>query len=752
MFKLKLKNISPVVVVGFTLTIVCLLLYVSGPEFIQTLSNYAYDAFLNRLYSAPKSGQVAVVDLDDYSLEKFGQWPWSRFLVAELTKRVFEEGASVMAFDIVFAEKDRTSPLVLEENMKKYFGMGEDVKIEVKGVAADLLDFDSLFVKALKKGHAILGCEMLPCDEMSTNINMSVDPNYKSHYIVKDVSKGAGPNVNEFLLQADGMTIAIPCLTEVANTAFFNAVTDPDSKVRSNPLIWSLGDRRIYPSLALEAVRLHMGVDFGIIEHDKDGIRQIRVKDLVIPTDQSGRLVVNYRSFNKNARTGFVGSFPSYSAGDILSGDVPQGALSGKIVFVGTSAVGLKDIKASPLTQFFSGVEVHATMVDNMLARDMLSNPSWMIGVHSLAIVFIGIFITVFISKGKSWLSFLVSIAMILLAIKMSLLLMEKMHLVFVPAWLILSIIIIYPSLTMIKFWQEEQQKRRVRDMFGTMVSADVLSYLENNPESFTLSGKRAEATMFFSDIAGFTTISESLAPDKLSELLNRYLSPMTQIIMERRGYVDKYEGDLIMAEWGVPFEMKDHAVQACLAAIEQQEKLAELRPTLKGQFGHDIHVRMGVNSGVVTAGNMGSDRRFQYTVIGDAVNQASRLEPANKDYGTLIIIGEDTYLEAKDHIEARLLDKIVVVGKTMPIGIYELQARKGMLPDSVRNITNMYEKALRLHWDRKWDDAVDILLEVLKMAPNDLASIKLQQRISHYKQTPPLESWRGEYVRATKD
>ena len=310
---------------------------------------------------------------------------------------------------------------------------------------------------------------------------------------------------------------------------------------------------------------------------------------------------------------------------DVLEGRISPKALAGKIVFVGTSAVGLNDMKASPLTQFFPGVEVHATIADNILTGDMLSRPSWIVGVDSLAILLMGVFLTIFINRGKSWLSFLVSVAMILLSLKLSLVMLEKFHLVVVPAWVILSVVIIYPVLTMIKFWQEELQKKRVRDMFGTMVSTTVLHYLENHPGSFSLSGQKREATMFFSDVAGFTTISETLEPGQLSHLLNSYLSPMTQIIMERGGYVDKYEGDAIMAEWGVPYPVQDHAVQACLAALEQQAKLAELRPMLKNQYGKEIWVRMGLNSGTVTAGNMGSDKRFQYTVMGDAVNQAAR-------------------------------------------------------------------------------------------------------------------------------
>jgi len=310
----------------------------------------------------------------------------------------------------------------------------------------------------------------------------------------------------------------------------------------------------------------------------------------------------------------------------------------------------------------------------------------------------------------------------------------------------------IYPVLTMIRYWQEERQKKRVRNMFGTMVSPAVLKYLEKNPESFSLTGYKAEATMFFSDVAGFTTISEALKPDRLSDLLNRYLSPMTKIIMDREGYVDKYEGDLIMAEWGVPFAKEDHAVQACHAALEQQARLAELRPILQKEFGHEVFVRMGINSGVVTAGNMGSDRRFQYTVIGDAVNLARRLEPANKDYGTYITIGEETFEKAKTGIEARLLDKIVVRGKSKPVLIYELLGKPNEVPEAKIKAARLYEEAVGLYWSMKWDAAIARFEEVLRIDPADGPSITMLKRAREFRTNPPAAGWSGVYLREDKE
>jgi len=742
-----MKRVPPVVAVGVVLTLGCLALFIAEPPFIRAISSYAYDALLKAVHDDPQSDRVAIVDLDDGSLGKYGQWPWPRYLVARLTDRILEEGAAVVAFDIVFAEEDRTSPRLIEKDINEYLGRN----IKLSGIPEDLVDFDQVFAESLAKGKTILGCAMHPSDEPAPDADTSIDPSYVSRLFTRSI-RGKGGNVGEFLMQASGITVGHTNLTKSASTAFFNAKVDHDGIVRSNPLIWAFGPNRIYPAMALEAIRMYWNEPQIRVGYDDQGIVNIGLRDLNIPTDKAGRLVVNYRSVRENAKTGFMTSFPTYSATNVLERTLPAGALDGKIVFVGTSAVGLKDVKASPLAEHLSGVEVHATMVDNMLHGDMLSLPYWMAGVHVVVIVIMGAFLTAFIYHGRSWLSFLASMIVIYVSIQVSLYMLDKYHVVFVPVWTVLSVIIIYPVLTMIKFWEEELQKKKVRNMFGTMVSEDVLRYLENNPGSFSLTGQRAEATMLFSDVAGFTTISESLPPDRLLELLNRYLSPMTHIIMERNGYVDKYEGDAIMAEWGVPFAMEDHATQACLAAIEQMDRLDELREPLFKEFGHRLYVRIGVNTGTVTAGNMGSNKKFQYTVMGDAVNQAARFEPANKDYSTRIIIGETTRRGAGDAVETRLLDKIVVKGKTRPIQIYELICRAGEMDASKAEVVKHYVEALMLHWERKWDEATVLLDKALAIDAEDGPCGLLKRRVQWYMAHPPHDEWQGEYVRETKD
>lgn len=747
-----IKKISPIIIVGFFITIACFILYIWGPPFIQDVSNKAYDAFMKMTAEPPKSGKVVIVDIDDSTLNtpEFGQWPWPRYLVAELSQRIIDAGAAVVAYDIVFAEKDRTSPLLIQKKINDYF----EIKSEFKGVPEEYQDFDRMFASVLQSGNTILGCFMISSKDNVKDIKVELSTPLmfivKSEWIQDNDLRQK--KLNEAAFQAGGIMSAIPELNQVTRNAFFNADQDSDGIVRNNPLFWICGDK-IFPSLSLASVMVYQNLKQAIIWVSDSGVDRISLKKQNIPTDLHGRLVLNYRTLNTKAgSTGFSSSFPIYSAKDIFYGKVGTNELSDKIVFIGTSAVGLNDIKATPLTQFFSGVEVHATMVDNLLAGDILRNPSWMIFLNSAIIFIVGTFLTFFISKGRSWLSFIVSIIMVLAAMKISLIMLKSYQLVFVPVWLIITIMIVYPILTMLKFWEEELQKKKVRDMFGTMVSKDVLHYLENHPESFSLTGVKSEATMFFSDIAGFTTISETLSPHELSTLLNKYLSPMTQIIMDRRGYVDKYAGDGIMAEWGVPYAQEDHAKQACFAAIEQQEKIAEIRPVLKAEFGHDINVRMGLNSGHVTAGNMGSGQRMQYTVMGDAVNQAARLEPANKDYGTLIMISEATYESAKDVIEARLLDRIIVKGKTKPIHIYELLAKKGKLPENKQKVIDFYVTGLKLHWNRQWDEAIKHFNMALELDPGDIPSVNMRTRVEGYKINPPPDTWNGEYYREKKD
>lgn len=704
------------------------------PPFWGDLSRRLFDLFLQLQARPVQSDAVTLIDIDEAALKTYGQWPWPRDRLAELTDRLWEQGAAVVVFDILFAEPDRTSPARLVDEWTDKFGS----PVSVQGLDTHRLDHDVLFAKSLQGGASVLGCFLEGASKPLSVLPETETSFFKTIFFEKGLPQRA------WLPHAQGIQSSLPQLAEAAaGQAFINTLQDRDNIIRSTPLVYAYGPGRIYPSLALEAIRLYAQAPKAGIIYDAegaDGVQHIQIKDGLIPTDFAGRLTVNYRTTR----------FPRWSAKDVLEQTIPAEAVQDKIVFIGTAAAGLEDLVSIPSQSEFPGVEVHATVVDNVLAGDILREPRYMVHVNLIALLLGGILVVTLVERASALRSFVIVLTAQLGIAAISYWFLSTQQLVVVPIEPMLVWGCVCLGMMAVKYRQEESGRQQIRSMFGTMVSPDVLKFLEENPDSFSLTGHRTEATMFFSDVAGFTTISESLEPEQLATLLNRYLSPMTEIIMESGGYVDKYEGDAIMAEWGVPFPMENHAAQACEAALKQQEKLAALRETLKAEFGHTLDVRMGINTGTVTAGNMGAEGRFQYTVMGDAVNQASRFESANKCYGSLIMAGETTRTAVEGLFEFRLLDLIIVKGKRKPIRIFELLARAGELPADKKRVVALYEEALALHWERRFTEAITKLDEALAIM-KDEPSYWLRQRILGYLENPPQEGWNGEFVNPNK-
>jgi adenylate cyclase len=717
---------------GLALTVACVFLYIYEPPLISTLAHASQDMLIRQNLEKSKSGRIAIIDIDEASLREFGQWPWPRFLLADLTRVLHEYGAKIVVFDVIFAEPDRTSPRHIEELMHRHFKLDLGLR-EAAGTNAD---FDRLFADALQVGPVVLGCYLHPrVQRVGSNTTLpSEDSSFKGVFYLQ----GPAPyreRLNTYLLHGDHITLSIPELRTVGHNGFINTTADDDGIIRSSPLVWALGQDRFYPSLALEALRLDAGLTQIGIHFDVAGIVALQLGPRRLSTDPAGRLAINYRRLEpvpENSQ--LFRSFPTVSARTVIRRELPAEAFSNRIIFVGTSAAGLRDIRATPLTPDFSGVEIQATVVDNILAGDPLTHPGWIRYLLEIGVILLmGLFLSWCIDHGRAWLSFLLMILAALAVIKISLLLLEDFHFIYPPAPLIIYLLLIYSVLTMLKFWQAEIQKKWVRTLFGTMVSPAVLQYLEKNPDGVSLRGSKAEATMLFSDISGFTAITESLPPEQLTRLLAEYLNPMTQIIMERRGYVDKFAGDLVMAVWGIPFAVPDHALQACLAALEQQDALDRLRPLFKSTFNIEIQVRIGLNSGLVTAGNMGSDRRMQYTVVGEAVNLAARFENLNKDYGSRILIGEETRRQAGPEIETRLLDQVVPKGSTHAVRIYELLGRKNATDDLLIQTARIYEAAFEAFLQQDFQQTERLLSAALKISPQDGPSLSLQARLVKY-------------------
>lgn len=595
-----------------------------------------------------------------------------------------------------------------------------------------------------------------------------------------------------------------PVMRDSVVHGFINVPRDADGIIRSAPLVLGFeytnpltGESRnvFVPSFSLLTVLYHWGLvalDWteevqrqgrirpGAIEVFFGSHLLVRRRDgstVRIPIDHRGRMFLNFQG-----RIGDFHNLPLWMlmpAADPASADAafePPGAvpgaedtvaatpetvvrdgrgstdraLRGKIAMVGLTATGTTDIGPCPIDTQTPYVHIHMTAASNILSGQFI-RPMGAAGLAGILVCLAVGLTAIALRMHVRSLTWAIG-ALLVGYLVLSYLLVHADVSVIPIVSPVLYLSITYAAVVLYRYYTEERARKQVRRMFSTMVSPDVLNFMEENPESFSLSGHRVEATIMFSDVAGFTSISERLTPEQLTELLNEYLSAMTDIILERNGYVDKYEGDAIMAEWGVPYPDPMHGEAACLSCIEQQETLARIRPSLAERFGVDLRVRMGVNSGPVIAGNMGSSRRFQYTVMGDTVNQAARFEPTNKVYDTNMMVGESTYQLASAVVEVRLLDKVVVMGKTEPVCVYELLGRKGGVAAAVMEVKELYEEALRKQWERQWDDSEKLLGQALAICPDDGASRVILERVGEYRTKPPADGWQGEYVRTSKD
>ena len=698
----------------------------ANPRFLVAVSHQTYDMLLKLMAENRQSDRVIIVDIDDRSLKQIGQWPWPRFQLARLVEKTFAAGAAVMVFDVVYADRDRLSPPQVLSTWTEIFGADPQMEALLKGKE----DFDSIFADTIRRYPVVLGCYM---NDRIADGKAPTDGSAWQSQFLENSKRPA-----DLLPLAPDMTPPLPELASAGKIAFINTTVDNDNIIRRTPLIYEAVPDSIFPSLNLQAVLLFAKAPAFKIYYDREGaagVRQIVVGNLVVLTDRHGRIVLNYRADR----------FPHFSALDIMNGSHPSNILSNRIVMVGTSAAALGDLVATPLAEDFPGIEVQATAVENMLSGQTLWEPRWMVFVNMFVMVLLGILLTLFISRHGALLSALVALLAITATLCSSAWLLQYFQLVANPTEISLCLAGVYIAVTFVKYLMEEGARKRVRTMFGTMVSPEVLTWLEEHPDRFSLTGRRQNATAFFSDIASFTTIAEHMDPGALSNLMNRYLTSVTEVIMEHGGYLNKFMGDGIMAVWGVPYDLKDHAAQACRAAIEQQRRLRAIAPELKAEFNVEIRVRMGLNTGIVTAGNMGSSRRFEYTVLGDVVNRASRFEGINKQYGTLIAIGESTRDAIGEEFPVRLLDLVVVKGETHPVRIYEL-----LLPEDAAVLTetiNRYESALKLHWERKWDEAMALLAQ----NHGDQPSETLQARIEEFIKAPPPPGWQGEDIKTSK-
>ena len=653
--------------------------------------------------------QVVIVNIDEKSLKALGQWPWSRDKISQILINLTNSEALIIGLDIFFAETDTKSPSYLA---KKYH-----LKIE-----AD--DYDKEFAYVLANTPTITGFFF----NFDSNISKNVLPNIPAVFIQKHLTQ-------EYLLEPKGFIGNIPILQNNAYSGgFINMIPDVDGVVRHVPLLLRYDDL-IYPSLAFEMFRIATGKRKVVINYSQAGVDNIMLGKYKIKTDRFGRLFINYR--------GDRGKFKYISAIDIYNNTFDKSLIKDKFVLIGTTAGGLFDLRVTPYNTVYPGVEVHANVIDNLLRGDFLYKPDISEIIDIISLFIVALIISLSFYFFNAIFSSLVFILLTIVYFIFGYYLMFHYGYIINMFLPILELIVLALFFLGINYLLEERKTFQLRQAFSKKVSPKVMDELLHNKTDNILAPKEKNITVFFSDIRSFTSISEKLGdPKKVIELLNFYMTPMVENITLHKGTVDKFIGDAIMAYWNAPVDIQNHADEAVSSAIEQIELLHKLSHKIKSKFDIDLNIGIGINSGVATIGEMGSKGRADYTVIGDNVNLASRLEGLNKVYKTHVLITEFTKkLLTKQYI-IRDIDLVKVKGKDKPVRIYEV------IGFGEKDFSE-YDEALKLYRDSYFEKSKEKFEKLFQENDDKLYQVYID-RCKYLIQNPP-QNFDGVWTFTTK-
>ncbi len=700
---------------------------------------------------------VVIVDIDDESLAKLGRFQnWPRLYHAKVADYLASGGAAAVAFDIFFVESDSLMPDVIQlfedtkaEEVREQLRLAKiPLKPEYVTPAIDAVlyswGYDLDFARVARH-H---GNVYFPFYFTTGAVRDSSDLELRGRAFRFDprvTDKYAYMLAAGDLYRVGQMTLPVPALLDAARgTGYYNIEPDEDGVTRRIPPFLALGDRS-YPSMDFQIAMDRLGVRPQEVSVELG--KEIRLGDkLRVPVDEDGRMLITYFGNFKKFR------YISYA--DVLMEMVPAEYFKDKIVIIGATAAGLMDLRVVPFSNSFPGPEIHANIIHTLLTGRFIKEvPGWL----SLAIL-VGLgLLTVLISlRFKPLVSGAVLLVMAVLYFILSVLLFDK--------WLIWAelvrplMVVIFTNMAILgyRFLTEEKQKVWIKNMFQGYMSKELVDKIMANPEMLQMGGDKKEISVFFSDIKGFSSFSEKLGtPERLIALINEYLGAMSDVVLEHGGYISKYEGDAIMAFWGAPTDDPNHA-ETCIRCVwAMKQRLNVLNADLAKRQMPDLFTRFGINTGLVTVGNVGSERKKSYTAMGDSVNLGSRLEGANKEYGTAIMISEFTYEKVrglKGQYPVRELDMLRVVGKEQPVRVYELLGLTDAdVPERKRRCIEVYLQGLALYREMKWDEAIAVFKQALEIDPEDGPSKTYIDRCEDFKVLPPHQPWDGVFVMKTK-
>jgi adenylate cyclase len=706
------------------------------PAPVEELRVRTFDTF-QRIDPRVKTARpVTIVDIDEKSIARLGQWPWPRTQIADMIVNLTNLGAAAIAFDVVFAEPDRLNPDIAANTMRY---LDEVTRSKLRALPSN----DQIFAEAIRRSRVVLGETGL------AEVNPQID---KTLPVTGVAMLGEEPQ--PFLFDFPGLLRNVRVLEEAAaGRGLFTIKTERDGIVRRVPMMM-LAQGEMMPSLSFEILRLVSSSPTILVKSEKAGIKSVGVRGFEVPTDRNGQLWVHFAHQDPSIYV---------SAADVLDGSVPLDKIDRKIVLIGTSAVGLNDIKTTPVSAAMPGVEVHAQVLEAALTGSLLSQPLHGVAVEFLAALIFGLLVIVF-APGLGPVTLVVVgalFASVLVGTSWYFYVQHRQLIDF--TYPLMSTTAIYLTLIFFSFVREQAQRKQIRSAFAQYMSPTLVEQLAQSPEKLVLGGEDREMTIMFSDVRGFTTISETYKhdPQGLTALMNRFLTPLTNAILARKGYIDKYMGDAIMAFWNAPLDDPQHQINACEAAVDMLERIDELnarREQEAQQGGHafmPIKVGIGLNTGICTVGNMGSDIKFNYSVLGDGVNLASRLEGQSKEYGFPIIIGSSTALAVKDKFATLELDFIMVKGKHEPEVIYAIAGREDTAQSGrFQRLRNLTVEMLACYRSRDWDGALAAIERGRNTDEADslgLLYTLYETRIRSYQNSPPPPDWNGAFALLTK-
>jgi adenylate cyclase len=708
---------------------------ITNPAPLDELRLKASDFFQTIAPRVATQRPVVIVDIDEKSLKELGQWPWPRTRIADLITRLTKLGAAVIGFDVIFPEPDRMSPQIAADTFRN---LDEATKEKLLALPNN----DQVMADAIKQSRVVLG---------ETGLPEVVAPNSGQ------ASAGIamlGGDAKPYLYNFPGYLRNIPVLEKAAaGRGLFTIRTERDGTVRRVPAVM-VAQGEVVPSLTFEMLRVATGTSTILIRMDAAGVKSVAIPGLDVPTDRNGQLWIHFAPHDP-AR--YV------SAVDVLDGRVTQDQISRRLVLIGTSAAGLLDIKTTPVDSAIPGVEINAQVLESMLTQSMLQDPNYGIVVELATAIVLGLIIIALAPMLGPM--FLLAMGAVIVSglVGESWYFFSHDSLSIDFTYPLLSSLVIYLTLIFANFVSEQAKRRQIRSAFGQYLSPTLVEQLAQQPEKLVLGGEQRDMTIMFSDVRGFTTISEIYKndPQGLTSLMNSFLTPLTNAIIDRKGTIDKYMGDAVMAFWNAPLYDANHEINACEAAIDMLYRVEQLNQTRAQQAEGNgkpfipIHIGIGINTGSCVVGNMGSDLRFDYSVLGDSVNLASRLEGQCKAYGLPIIVGSKTALAAKEKFAILEIDFVAVKGKTEPEVVYAIMGRDELAKSGrFQRWRDLNIKMLSCYRSRDWAGALAVIDEGRSVDEESRFTTLYNvytARIRSFQAAPPPDDWQGAYALETK-